>query len=54
MTKPQVSRPAPKKIAPEDNSSNIPNPNKGTNGTNLQYDQAQGNRGKQIQESRDK
>ena len=28
-----------RKIDPEDNASNIPNPNHGTNGTNRQYDQ---------------
>lgn len=37
-----------KKINPNDNSANIKNPNKGTSGTNKQYDQNQGNRGKQI------
>lgn len=37
-----------RKIDPEDNASNIPNPNHGTNGTNRQYDQNQGNRGKQL------
>ncbi len=37
-----------KKIAPKDNSANIKNANKGTTGTNTQYDQAQGNRGKQL------
>ena len=37
-----------KKITPKDNASNIPNANKGTNGTNRQYDQKQGNRGKQL------
>ncbi len=37
-----------KKIAPQDNSSNMKNPNKGTSGTNKQYDQNQGNRGKQM------
>jgi hypothetical protein len=36
------------KIAPKDNSANMPNANKGTSGTNKQYDQNQGNRGKQI------
>lgn len=36
------------KIAPKDNSANMPNPNKGTSGTNKQYDQVQGNRGKQM------
>jgi hypothetical protein len=40
-----------KKIAPQDNSSNMGNANKGTSGTNKQYDQVQGNRGKQIAES---
>jgi hypothetical protein len=40
-----------KKIAPKDNSANIGNANKGTSGTNRQYDQAQGNRGKQLAES---
>jgi hypothetical protein len=39
------------KIAPKDNSSNIPNANKGTPGTNRQYDQNQGNRGKQLAEN---
>lgn len=37
-----------KKIAPADNSSNMGNGNKGTSGTNKQYDQNQGNRGKQL------
>ncbi|MDM8546191.1 hypothetical protein QUF61_06825 [Candidatus Venteria ishoeyi] len=37
-----------KKIKPEDNEANIKNPNKGTPGTNPQYDQAQGDRGKQL------
>ncbi|TCK09137.1 alpha-amylase [Marinobacterium mangrovicola] len=37
-----------KKIRPQDNSSNIKNPNKGTPGTNRQRDQNQGNRGKQL------
>lgn len=36
------------KIDPKDNSSNIKNANKGTKGTNPQYDKAQGNRGKQL------
>jgi hypothetical protein len=40
-----------KKIAPKDNSSNMENANKGTPGTNRQYDQNQGNRGKQIFEN---
>ena len=36
------------KIKPEDNASNQTNPNLGTSGTNLQYDQVHGNRGKQL------
>lgn len=36
------------KIAPKDNSSNRGNANKGTSGTNKQYDQNQGNRGTQM------
>lgn len=38
-------------IFPEDNDSNQNNPNKGKSGTNRQYDQAQGNRGKQLNPS---
>lgn len=37
-----------KKIKPADNEANQANANKGTPGTNRQYDQAQGNRGKQM------
>lgn len=37
-----------KKINPKDNQSNQSNANKKTDGTNRQYDQAQGNRGKQL------
>ncbi len=37
-----------KKISPVNNTANIKNPNLGTNGTNRQYDQNQGNRGKQL------
>jgi hypothetical protein len=37
-----------KQISPKDNASNMQNPNKGTNGTNKQYDKTQGNRGKQL------
>lgn len=37
----------PKKITPDQNKANQQNKNKGTKGTNKQYDQAQGNRGKQ-------
>ena len=36
------------KIKPKDNESNMQNPNKGTKGTNEQYDKAQGDRGKQL------
>lgn len=36
------------KITPENNAANIQNANKGTPGTNKQYDKNQGNRGKQI------
>ncbi|WDF45812.1 hypothetical protein PQ459_12990 [Chryseobacterium sp. KACC 21268] len=35
------------KITPTQNQANIQNPNKGTSGTNRQYAQNQGNRGKQ-------
>lgn len=37
-----------KKIKPADNAANMQNANKGTSGTNKQYDQSQGNRGKQL------
>lgn len=37
-----------KKITPQENVSNMKNSNKGSSGTNKQYDQAQGNRGKQM------
>jgi hypothetical protein len=37
-----------KKISPQNNSANQQNANKGTKGTNLFYDKAQGNRGKQM------
>lgn len=37
-----------KPISPRNNSANQQNSNKGTSGTNRQYDQAQGNRGKQL------
>ena len=36
------------KITPKNNEANQQNRNKGTPGTNLQVDQAQGNRGKQL------
>jgi len=35
-------------MKPSDNSSNQTNANKGTSGTNTQYDKAQGNRGAQL------
>lgn len=37
-----------KPVKPADNAANIPNANKGTPGTNRQHDQAQGNRGTQM------
>ena len=37
-----------KPIKPADNQANMQNPNTGTAGTNIQYDQNQGNRGKQL------
>lgn len=43
-----------KKIAPENNRANMQNGNKGTKGTNKQYDKAQGNRGKQMNPNRKK
>lgn len=41
-----------KTIKPADNESNMSNPNKGSDGTNTQYDQNQGNRGKQLNPNR--
>ena len=38
-------------IKPADNSANQQNSNQGTKGTNKQYDQNQGNRGKQLNPS---
>lgn len=38
---------AKKTITPKQNQANIPNANKGTSGTNKQYSQNQGNKGKQ-------
>ena len=35
-------------MKPADNNSNMQNKNKGTAGTNKQYDQNQGNHGKQL------
>ena len=40
-----------KPIKPQDNAANMQNPNKGTSGVNRQYDQNQGNRGKQLNHS---
>lgn len=37
-----------KKITPKQNVSNMQNANKGTKGTNKQYDKNQGNREKQL------
>lgn len=37
-----------KHIDPADNASNMRNKNEGTLGTNRQYDQVHGNRGKQL------
>jgi hypothetical protein len=37
-----------KKITPKQNQANQENANKGSAGTNKQYDQNQGNRGKQL------
>lgn len=36
------------KIKPADNAANMQNANKGTTGTNRQYDQNQGNTGKHL------
>lgn len=36
------------KTSTKNNNANQVNPNKGTKGTNISYDKAQGNRGKQI------
>lgn len=36
------------KTSPKNNAANMQNPNKGIPGTNKQYDQNQGNRGKQL------
>lgn len=40
------------KTKPSDNSSNQQNANKGSSGTNRQYDQGQGNRGGQMNPNR--
>ncbi|WP_199741497.1 hypothetical protein [Helicobacter sp. MIT 05-5293] len=42
------------KISPKDNQANMQNANKGTQGTNKQYDQNQGNRGKQLNPNQQK
>lgn len=43
-----------KKITPQQNASNTKNANKGTAGTNKQYDKNQGNRGEQLNPNRKK
>lgn len=43
---------APKSVA--DNAANQVNANKGTNGTNVAYDKAQGNHGTQLNPTRKK
>jgi len=35
-------------MTPQQNATNIQNANKGTKGTNKEYDKNQGNRGKQL------
>lgn len=35
-------------VSPKNNSANMQNANKGTNGVNRQYSQVQGNRGAQM------
>lgn len=37
-----------KSVRPSDNRSNQQNANRGTKGTNVHYDKAQGNRGTQL------
>ncbi|WP_165794517.1 hypothetical protein [Kinneretia aquatilis] len=44
--------PAAKGITPQNNAANISNPNKGSPGTNRQYDQSQGHRGTQLNPNR--
>lgn len=41
-------------IKPEDNIANMHNKNKGTSGTNKQWDDVQTNRNRQLQENRAK
>lgn len=43
-----------KNIKPKDNAANQQNANKGSSGTNRQYDQVQGNRSKQVQQQKKK
>jgi hypothetical protein len=43
-----------KKITPQENAANMQNKNQGTSGTNRQYDQNQGNRGKQMNPNQNK
>lgn len=40
------------KTKPSDNSANQQNPNKGSSGTNKEYDKAEGNRGGQMNPNR--
>lgn len=42
------------KVTPKENAANMQNANKGTIGTNQQYDKNQGNRGKQLNPNRKK
>ncbi len=41
-------------MSPKNNQANQKNPNRGTSGTNKQFDKAQGNRGKQLNPNRKK
>lgn len=43
-----------KKINPKDNQANQKNPNKKSSGTNKQFDQVQGNKGKQKNPNQNK
>lgn len=43
-----------KPVTVENNAANQQNKNKGTDGTNRQYDKAQGNRGRQLAEKKGK
>ncbi|WP_185113720.1 hypothetical protein [Chryseobacterium sp. Leaf394] len=42
------------KITPKNNAANMQNANRGSSGTNRQYDQNQGNRGKQLNTNRNR